>query len=245
MNNAQLHNLRCYVAEFIGTGAIVFFAAGSVVVSAALGGLHGQLISGIASGAIVTITVWAFYGVSGAHLNPALSFALWLFGDFPLNKLPGYVAAQFAGSAAAAGLLYATLGSIGNMGANLPNSELGISPSSAFGIEVFLSFLMMLVIRAAFAAEAPLRQFAPLPIGAIVGLEVMLMGPVAGAAMNPARAFGPTLFLSDWRFFWIYLAGPVCGIVAGAMTWKFLAPTAAAAPVGYTTSAGKPLDWPT
>lgn len=67
---------------------------------------------------------------------------------------------------------------------------------------------MMLVIRAAFAAGHPLRQLASLPIGAVVGIEVMLMGPVAGAAMNPARAFGPTLFLGDWIAFWIYAVCP-------------------------------------
>jgi MIP family channel proteins len=202
------------------------------------------LIAGIASGAILTIMVWAFIGLSGAHFNPALSLALWLLGEFPLSKLPGYLVAQFAGSAMGAGLLFATLGGAGNMGANLPNQELEINPSAAFGIEVFLSFLMMLVIRAAFAAEPPLRHLAPLPIGCIVGIEVMLMGPIAGASMNPARAFGPTLFLGDWRFFWIYLAGPVCGIMAGAMTWRFLAPPPAQE-AGYATSAGKPLDWPT
>lgn len=244
MNSELHHNLRCYAAEFIGTAALVFFAAGAVVVSATLGGLPGSLIAGIASGAILTIMIWAFYGLSGAHLNPALSVALWLLGEFPLSKLPGYLAAQLAGSAIAAGLLFATIGGAGNMGANLPNQELGINPPAAFGIEVFLSFLMMLVIRAAFAAEPPLRHIAPLPIGGIVGIEVMLMGPIAGASMNPARAFGPTLFLGDWRFFWIYLAGPICGIIAGAMTWKFLAPSPAPE-TGYATSAGKPQDWPT
>lgn len=223
MSPSFMQDIRCYTAEFIGTAAMVFFAAGSVMLSATLHGLPGPLLSGISSGTIVTVVVWAFYGVSGAHINPALSLTLWVFGEFPTRRLPGYITAQLSGSVAAAGLLYVTFGNVGAMGANLPNFNLGMSEGLAFSIEVLLSFLMMLVIRAAFAAGQPIRQFASVPIGAIVGLEVMLMGPVAGAAMNPARAFGPTLFLGDWSTFWIYAAGPVVGLLAAALTWKLTA----------------------
>lgn len=223
MSPSFMQDIRCYTAEFIGTAAMVFFAAGSVMLSATLHSLPGPLLSGISSGTIVTVVVWAFYGVSGAHINPALSLTLWVFGEFPTRRLPGYITAQLSGSVAAAGLLYVTFGNVGAMGANLPNFNLGMSEGLAFSIEVLLSFLMMLVIRAAFAAGQPIRQFASVPIGAIVGLEVMLMGPVAGAAMNPARAFGPTLFLGDWSTFWIYAAGPVVGLLAAALTWKLTA----------------------
>jgi MIP family channel proteins len=212
----------CYIAEFIGTAALVFFAAGSVMVSVLLGGLPAPLISGIASGTIVMVMVWALFEVSGAHLNPALTLTLWLSGEFPANKVTGYVCAQLAGSASAAAALYLALGNVGNMGANLPNTALGIGPTSALLIEFILSFLMMLVIKASFGTESPLRQFAALPIGGIVGIEVMLMGPVAGAAMNPARAFGPTLFLGDWSAFWVYVIGPVAGLIAGAVAWNMI-----------------------
>ena len=220
----------CCLAEFTGTAALVFFAAGSVMVSALLGGLPGPLISGIASGMIVMIMVWALFEISGAHLNPALTLTLWLTGEFPANRVVGYVCAQLAGSATAAGALYITLGNIGNMGANLPNTTLGITPTSALLIEYMLSFLMMLVIKASFSTESPLRQFASLPIGGIVGIEVMLMGPVAGAAMNPARAFGPTLLLGDWSSFWIYLIGPVAGLVSGAVVWNAIRSSRITAP---------------
>jgi MIP family channel proteins len=238
-------DLRCYGAEFIGTAALVFFAAGSVMMTAALGGLPGPLMSGLASGTIVTVMVWALYGVSGAHLNPALSVTLALFGEFPLRRLPGYIVAQLAGSAAAAAMLFLALGTAGRMGTNLPNTSLGIGHGLAFGLEILLSFLMMLVIRAAFAAEEPLRQFASLPIGAIVGIEVMLMGPVAGAAMNPARAFGPTLLLGEWSAFWIYAVGPLVGLIAAALVWRLLASSPPEPAKPYDTSARSPADWPT
>lgn len=214
--------MKPYLAEFLGTAILVFFAAGSVMVSAMLGDLPGPLISGAVSGLVLTIVIWAFVGVSGAHVNPALTVALALLGDFPGHRVPGYIVAQLAGSALAAAILYWVLGRHGSMGANLPNSGLGITGFKAFIIESFLSFVMMLVIRGSFAAEPPVRHFAAIPIGAVVGIEVMLMGPVAGAAMNPARAFGPYVFHGDWEFFWIYAAGPLLGVAAGGYLYDFI-----------------------
>lgn len=217
-----LSSARLYAAEFLGTAILVFFAAGAVMVSAMLGNLPGPLIWGTVSGLALMILIWALLDVSGAHFNPALTFGLAVFGDFPWRLVPGYVAAQLAGSSAGAALLYYMLGAQGGMGANLPNPTLGLPLAGAFAIECFLSFVMMLVIRAAFAAAPPLRAFAAVPIGLIVGIEVMLMGPIAGAAMNPARAFGPTAFLGDWRFYWIYALGPVLGILVAGYVWRFL-----------------------
>lgn len=214
--------MKLYLAEFLGTAILVFFAAGSIMVCAMLGGLPGPLISGAGSGLALMILIWALGSVSGAHFNPALTVALALLAEFPRNRVLGYVMAQMGGSALAGAMLYWALGSHGGMGANLPNTGLGITGFKAFAIESFLSLVMMLVIRGSFAAELPFRQFAAVPIGAVVGIEVMLMGPVAGAAMNPARAFGPYIFLGDWQYFWIYVAGPLLGIIAGGYLWNFM-----------------------
>lgn len=108
------------------------------------------------------------------------------------------------------------------MGANLPNSSLGIGSLSAFVIELWLSFLMMLVIEGALAARGRLKDFAAVPIGCIVGIEVMIMGPIAGAAMNPARAFGPYVFHGQWQYFWIYALGPCAGTLAAAFLMRSL-----------------------
>lgn len=213
---------KFYLAEFLGTAILVFFAAGSVMVCSIISGLPGPLIAGAASGLVLMILIWTFVGVSGAHFNPALTISLAILGNFPRKLVLGYVIAQMFGSVLAGAMLYWTLGSHGSMGANLPNAELGITGFKAFVIEYFLSFFMMLVIRGSFAVELPIRQFAAIPIGAVVGIEVMLMGPIAGAAMNPARAFGPYIFLGDWQFFWIYLAGPLFGIVTGGRLYDFI-----------------------
>lgn len=216
-------NMGLYLAEFLGTTILVFFAAGSIMVCAMLGGLPSPLISGTASGLALMIVIWTFGGISGAHVNPALTVALAILGVFPKHRVLGYVISQMAGSAVAGAILYWALGSHGAMGANLPNTGLGITAFNAFVIESFLSLVMMLVIRGSFAAELPFRQFAAIPIGAVVGIEVMLMGPIAGAAMNPARAFGPYIFLGDLQFFWIYVAGPLLGVITGGYLYDIIA----------------------
>lgn len=204
-------------AEFVGTAAIVFFAAGAVMVSSALGGIPTPLMAGTCSGIVVMIVVWAFGGISGAHVNPALTLAFALTNRFPWRLVPAYIAAQMLGSAAGAALLFGLLGARASMGANLPSIELGVSALPAFAIEVWLSFLMMLVIEGSILVRAPLKDFAAIPIGAVVGIEVMLMGPVAGAAMNPARAFGPYIFDGQWGYYWIYAVGPLVGILVAAL----------------------------
>ena len=135
--------------------------------------------------------------------------------------VPGYIAAQMAGSAVAGFALLAAVGSIADIGANLPNGGLGITPGIAFAIELFLSFLLMWVICGTAYDEAAALPFAGIAIGATVAIEVMLMGPVAGAAMNPARAFGPYLARGDFDHFWIYLAGPIAGMILGALAFRF------------------------
>lgn len=223
MSALNIDAIRSYAAELLGTGILVFFAAGAMMVGSVFGDLSGPLISGAASGLALMILIWTLFDISGAHFNPALTVALAVFGDFPGKRVAGYIGAQLIGSTAAAALLYYIFGLRGSMGANLPNMALPISSFSAFVIECFLSFVMMLVIRAAFATEQPLHRFASVPIGLVVGLEVMVMGPIAGAAMNPARAFGPTVFLGDWRFYWIYALGPLVGILCAGLVWIGLA----------------------
>lgn len=217
-------DMRKYAAEFLGTFMLVFFAAGAVMASALTQSASGAVIGGVASGLILMIVIWVFAGVSGGHVNPALTLALVMLKLFPARLLPGYVAAQLAGSAAAGLTLLVFLGNAGQMGANLPNVAAGVTPMAAFGIELVLSFVMMLVIIGAIRAEDMLRGLAPVPIGAVVGIEVMLFGGIAGAAMNPARAFGPTLALGDWSHFWIYLVGPIIGLITAGWIASRLMP---------------------
>lgn len=212
---------RKYACEFIGTYALVFFAAGAVMISAVTDGGLGAIGGGLISGLIITIVIYSFGHISGAHVNPALSLTAVLIGQLDRRLLPGYVVAQMAGSACAGLTLLWAVGSFGMMGANLPNTALGVTPGVALAIELFLSFLLMWVICGTAFSNGAQLPLAGVAIGATVGIEVMLMGPYAGAAMNPARAFGPYLALGDFTHFWIYVVGPIVGMIAGGLTYKF------------------------
>jgi len=214
-------DLRRYICEFIGTYTLVFFAAGAVVVSASMDGALGAIGGGLISGLVLMVVIFAFAHVSGGHVNPAFSIATVYLGLLERRLLAGYIIAQMLGSALAGLSLLWAFGSHGDMGANLPNTLLGISPLTAFLIETFLSFLLMVVIFGALSAGGRVAELAAIPIGATVGIEVMLMGPVAGAAMNPARAFGPYVAMGDFTHYWIYVAGPVIGMMAGAVVMRF------------------------
>jgi len=215
-------DFRKYVAELLGTFMLVFFAAGSVMVTAALDDVPGPIFNGLCTGLILMVVVWALGPVSGAHVNPAFSIAFVYLDRLPARLLPGYVVAQMVGSGLAGLVLLWLFGDRANVGANLPNAALGISPGSAFVVEILLSFVMMIVILGAVLAGGRLSDFAAVPIGAVVGVEVMLMGPVTGAAMNPARAFGPYLAMGDWTHYWIYSLGPIVGVLIAARLFRWL-----------------------
>lgn len=218
---ARPGDLRRYCCEFIGTFSLVFFAAGAVMVDAKMGGTLGAIGPGLISGLIITVVIYTFGHVSGAHVNPALSIAAALIGHLDWRLVPGYALAQLAGSVLAGMCLLWTLGDYGAMGANLPNAAIGITPLTAFLIELFLSFLLMWVVAGVGLDKRAHGPFAGVAVGAVVGIEVMLMGPVAGAAMNPARALGPYVVMGDFSHYWIYVAGPLIGMALGAYAWRF------------------------
>lgn len=211
---------RKYACEFIGTYSLVFFAAGAVMISDVMDGGIGAIGAGLCSGLIITIVIYTFGHISGAHVNPALSIAAAYLGRLDHRLLPGYIVAQMLGSAAAGLSLLWAVGDYGSMGANLPNAAFGVTPGVALAVELFLSFLLMWVICGTAYSDRADKSFAGLAIGATVGVEVMLMGPYAGAAMNPARAFGPYLALGDFTHYWIYVVGPVAGMLAGAAAYR-------------------------
>lgn len=212
--------LQC-LAEFLGTAVLVFLCAGSLMLLSMADNLPSSVIAGAVAGTALAVLIWCLSGVSGAHLNPAFTLILMIFDGLPGDRAVKFILSQLFGSALASTLLYTTLGLQGAMGANLPNSAAGVSFWTAFVAECLLSFVMMLVIRGSLAAQS-FRRFAAIPIGAIVGVEVMLMGSITGAAMNPARAFGPYIYLGQWGSYWIYVAGPIIGMAAAAMLWRWV-----------------------
>ena len=214
------HASKKYLCEFIGTFALVFFAAGAVMISS-IGSNIGPLGSGLISGGIITVVIFSFGQISGAHVNPALTLTAALLGELNWALVPGYIIAQLTGSVFAGFTLLWLIGPVATIGANIPNEVIGVTPATAFIIEVFLSFLLMWVICGTAYHSRSHLELAAIPVGVTVGIEVMLMGPYAGAAMNPARAFGPYLAHGTLTHLWIYIVGPIIGMLVGGLIYRF------------------------
>src|SRR6202050_612637 len=153
--------------------------------------------------------------VSGAHLNPAVSFAFALRGDFPWRRVPAYVIAQFAGAVLATLLLWALIGKHGSAGLTLPGH--GISTLTAMLWEVVLTVGLVSTILGTASGAQQVGPFAAIGVGSYIALAGLWGSPVSGASMNPARSLGPALVLGDWTAWWAYLVGPIAGgaIAAG------------------------------
>jgi MIP family channel proteins len=217
----DLDDLRRYGCEFLGTLFLVFFAAGAVTIDALNGGALGTIGSGLASGLIVTTVIYAIGYVSGAHVNPAVSVAACLIGHLDRRHLPGYIVAQLLGSIAAGFLVLGFLGDHNQVGANLPGPAAGGSPWLALAMEFLLSLLLMWLIAGVGLDRRAHGPLAGLAVGGLVAIEVMVFGPYSGASMNPARSLGPHLATGHIDLYWIYVLGPLAGMVAGAYAYYF------------------------
>jgi aquaporin Z len=201
---------RRLFAEVLGTFFLVLVAAGGGMVNARFGGHAIAATALVVAPALMVMAIILFMGtVSGAHLNPAVSVAFALRGDFPWRRVPGYIAAQFAGAVLATLLLWALIGRHGGAGLTLPGP--GIPAPVAMVWEMVLTTGLVSVILGTASGAQQVGSFAALGVGSYIALAGLWGSPVSGASMNPARSLGPALVLGDWTAWWAYLAGPVAG----------------------------------
>ena len=208
---------RALGAEAIGTFAFVFAGAGAAMVEAKTGAL-GHVGVALTVGLVIAAMIYAVGHISGAHFNPAVSFAFALTRHFPWRRVFGYWVAQLAGALLAAALLRALLGDVGNVGATLPSGSQGQS----FVWEILLTFILMFVIMAVATDTRAVGEAAALAIGATVGLDAMFGGPISGASMNPARSLGPGLVSGELTALWLYLVAPLIGASLGALAYQLV-----------------------
>ena len=201
---------RALTAEAIGTFALIFFGPGAAVVDAQTGAL-GHIGVALVFGLTVTVVIAALAPISGAHINPAATFALTLAGKFPRGRVLPYVAAQLLGAVLAAFLLLALFGLKGNLGVSVPAG----SVLQAFMLETVMTFFLLLVA---------LRSGLPWAVGGVVALEAAMGGPITGASMNPARSFGPALASGIWTAHWLYWIAPLLGAAFAVAASHFLSP---------------------
>jgi aquaporin NIP len=208
---------RRVAAEALGTFALVFFGAGSIMVAAEHGSF-GQLGIALAFGLVITTMIYALGHISGAHLNPAVSFGFALSRHFPWRLVGAYWLAQCSGALAAALLLRASLGDIADVGATQPSG----SDAQSFLWEVVLTFFLMLVIMAVATDTRAVGEAAGIAVGGTVGLCALVGGPVSGASMNPARSLGPALAAGELNALWIYIVAPLLGAAIGAIGYQLV-----------------------
>jgi aquaporin Z len=201
---------RRLFSEVLGTFFLVLVAVGAGMVNARFGGQAVPYTARVVAPALMVAAIILFMGaVSGAHLNPAVSIAFALRGDFPWKRVPAYVAAQFLGAILATLLLWGLIGKQGSAGLTLPGH--GISTTSAMLWELVLTTGLVSVILGTASGAQQLGAFAALGVGSYIALAGLWGAPVSGASMNPARSLGPALVLNDWTSWWAYLVGPAAG----------------------------------
>jgi aquaporin NIP len=209
--------MRALAAEAIGTFALVFAGAGAIMVDAKTHAL-GHVGVGIVFGLVIMAMIYAVGHVSGAHFNPAVSFAFALTRHFPWSRMLTYWAAQVAGALLAAALLRGSLGERADAGATLPAGSNG----QAFLWEVVLTFLLMFVIMSVATDARAVGEAAAIAVGGTVGLDAMFGGPITGASMNPARSLGPALVSGELHALWIYIAAPLAGAALGGLAYQLV-----------------------
>jgi aquaporin NIP len=208
---------RVLVAEVIGTFALVFAGCGAVMVDAKTHQL-GHVGVAISFGLVIMFGIYAVGHISGAHFNPAVTFAFALTRHFPWLRAFAYWCAQLAGALIAAALLRASVGDIADVGATLPSGSLGQS----FLWELVMSGFLMFVILAVATDTRAVGEAAAIAIGGTIGLDAMFGGPISGASMNPARSIGPALVSGNLHALWIYIVAPIAGASLGGLAYQFV-----------------------
>lgn len=222
--------MRKYLAEAIGTMFLVLLACGSAVLA---GPSIGGLGIGLCFGLVLICLCYCIGNISGCHVNPAVSFAVWLSGRMSGKDFICYVIAQLIGAAFGAAFLYILTktadgyifgGVTGNN--NLATNVLqpGATVPMALITEMLLTFFFVMIVLGVTDAKLGFGKFAGLAIGIGLGLVNIVGIPVDNCSVNPARSFGPALFSPDaWGDFWIMVVGPLVGALVAVICWKAVA----------------------
>lgn len=202
---------RRLFSELYGTFLLVIVAAGGGMMSQAFPDTISREAAVVAPGLMVMGIIMFMGKVSGAHLNPAVSIAFSLRGDFPWRRVPGYIIVQLAGATIAALLLRWLIDVSAKFGSNYPAA--GYSSGKAFLMEALLTLVLVSVILGTASGAQNLGIIGAIAVGGYIALAGLWGSPISGASMNPARTFGPDLVGRDFSAYWVYVAGPLVGAV--------------------------------
>jgi aquaporin Z len=200
---------RRLFSELLGTFFLVLVACGGGVMGEAFPNTISRTAAVTAPGLMVLGIILFMGKVSGAHLNPAVSVAFSLRGDFPWRRVPGYIVAQLVGASLAAWFAQSVINASAVFGSNYPAS--GYTSTDAFLMEAVLTLGLVSVILGTASGAQNLGMFGALGVGGYIILAGLWGSPISGASMNPARTFGPDLVGGNFTSYWVYVAGPLVG----------------------------------
>ena len=211
-----------FIAEFIGTFALVFIGGGAIMMAQQTGSSAGLLSVAIAHGLILALMLSAFMNVSGGHINPAVTIGLLVARRITSNVAVVHVIAQLAGAVVAAYALKMTMPSAlftATMGGG-QSVALEITAVQAIVLEAIATFFLMAVIYGTAVSDmAP--KIGGLAIGLTIAAGILAIGPLTGGSMNPARSFGPAIASGVFAGQIVYWVGPILGAIAAALVWEF------------------------
>jgi aquaporin TIP len=218
-------NIKALWAEFFGTFALIFIGVGAIVANHIGNGFVGLTGIALAHGLALSCMITAVAATSGGHLNPAVTAGLFSVGKIDFKNAMGYIIAQCLGGIVAAFLITLSvpadaLTAVG-MGTPAINTAAGVTIGQAFMAEVILTFFLTFVVYGS-AVDKRAPKMGGLFIGLTVSFDILMGGPISGAAMNPARHLGPALMGGGLQNLWLYWAGPIFGGILGAQAYHHL-----------------------
>ncbi len=202
-----------YIAEFIGTFALVFAGTGAIIINDVTGGAVTNVGVGLTFGMIVMTMIYAVGDVSGAHFNPAVTLGFFVARRFEGKLILPYVLSQLSGALVASLLLRGLFPQHATLGATAPAGP----ALQSLILEIILTALLMFVILNVSVGAKERGITAGIAVGSVIALEALFAGPICGASMNPARSFAPALVSQNLAYLWIYLVAPLAGALVAVV----------------------------
>lgn len=214
---------RRSLGELVGTFGLVLFGAGSVATQVMPNGASGILGIALAHGLVLAVLVTALLGISGGHLNPAVTLGLLVARRTEARTAAAYIVAQLAGAVLAALLvrMLFPIGMVRGISLGTPTIANAIQFHQAILMEAAMAFLLVSAVFGTCVNPAAPR-IGGFGIGLALTVDILVGGPLTGAAVNPARAFGPALVSGNWVAHAAYWVGPILGGVLAALLWEYV-----------------------
>ena len=212
--------MKKYIAEFIGTFAMIFCGTGAMTINEVTGGNVTHVGIGITWGLIVMAMIYAFGDISGAHFNPAVTIGFAFAKKFSWRDVPVYILFQILGAFLAIGILWILFSESQSFGHTYPAE--GFAPYKAFILELLLTFFLMVVIINVSTGSKEIGTMAAVAVGGVILLEAMFAGPMTKASMNPARSLAPAVFSGNLQHLWLYIIAPVIGAILAVVSCKLV-----------------------